>query len=65
MLIGLIVLFCLNGALVFYMLYGRAFWRNGLRGFSIGWTAIVAIIFVVIEVRLFAVPLAALKYLFH
>lgn len=65
MLIGLILLFALNAALVHFLLYGRAFWRSGSRLFSVGWTTVVTLILVFCEIRMFAVPFAALKYLFH
>jgi len=65
MLIGLIVLFALNSALAYFLLYGRVWWKSGNRLFSVGWTVVVSLILVFCEIKMFAVPLAALKYLFR
>lgn len=65
MLIGLILLFAANVALVWFLLYGRAFWKGaGNRLFAVGWTVVVALVLLFCEIKMFAVPLAALKYLF-
>lgn len=64
MIIGFLVLFIVNAAASFYLLYGRVWWNNGNRLFSTGWTVVVALVLVFCEIKMFAVPFAALKYLF-
>lgn len=65
MFIGLTLLFIINAAVSYFFLYGRVWWKNDNRLFSVGWTVVVALILVFCEIKAFAVPLAALKYLFR